>query len=234
LTQADRQEHSRLNDENPLISESRTQDDPTSIVKWQIYLREFSTMGSRKPLYRPLSPTEFRVIHILPGAFNDPIRCVLETRPASIKTRYEALSYQWGDETITKPILVAPLNSPPKTNPPTSTRCRPPSFMNKPITTIRAAIQRYEKPLYLLSHAIGTFLVYKLSLGLPVDPPTWVPAFISREAYLFLLALLCGQGPLSVLRMSSPPESELSGNLNAPSLEQRIHFVNGKTDIVHG
>jgi hypothetical protein len=60
--------------------------------------------------------------------------------------------------------------------------------------------------------------VYKLSLGLPVDPPTWVPAFISREAYLFLLALLCGQGPLSVLRMSSPPPPrfELSGKLNGP------------------
>jgi hypothetical protein len=46
--------------------------------------------------YKPILATEFRVVHLLSGAFDDEIRCVLEIRACEAKTQYEALSYQWG------------------------------------------------------------------------------------------------------------------------------------------
>src|SRR5271168_4060357 len=59
----------------------------------------------RQRLYKDLSETEYRVVHLLPGKFLDEIQCVLETRPCRVKTRYEALSYVWGDDLKnTKPI----------------------------------------------------------------------------------------------------------------------------------
>ncbi|KAK0610792.1 heterokaryon incompatibility protein-domain-containing protein [Immersiella caudata] len=67
----------------------------------------------QRTLYRPIAPTEFRVVHVLPGAFHDEIRCVLEVRPPNLKVRYKALSYQWGDASITKPIQIAHLEPPP-------------------------------------------------------------------------------------------------------------------------
>ncbi|KAK4031797.1 heterokaryon incompatibility protein-domain-containing protein [Parachaetomium inaequale] len=50
-------------------------------------------MSAHHPLYTPISTSEFRVIHLLPGPFAAPLRCVLDTRAASVKPRYEALSY---------------------------------------------------------------------------------------------------------------------------------------------
>lgn len=47
-------------------------------------------------IYEPISPTQFRVVHILPGQPKDPLRCVLEVRTSEAKTAYEALSYEWG------------------------------------------------------------------------------------------------------------------------------------------
>jgi hypothetical protein len=55
--------------------------------------------------YKPILATEFRVVHLLPGAFDDEIRCVLETRACEVKTQYEALSYEWGAESLAKPTL---------------------------------------------------------------------------------------------------------------------------------
>ncbi|KAH7303393.1 heterokaryon incompatibility protein-domain-containing protein, partial [Stachybotrys elegans] len=76
------------------------------------------------PLYEPISATEFRIVHILPGSFDDDIHCVLETRPSEVKTQYEALSYQWGEPSPAKPtIRISPF--------------RDASFMNKPSRSAR-------------------------------------------------------------------------------------------------
>ncbi|KAK0710523.1 heterokaryon incompatibility protein-domain-containing protein [Apiosordaria backusii] len=64
-------------------------------------------------MYRNLSENEFRVVHLCPGEFDEEIRCVLEIRPANVKTRYEALSYQWGDDSDLKTIQIVHLDSPP-------------------------------------------------------------------------------------------------------------------------
>lgn len=58
-------------------------------------------------LYQPLDESAYRVIHLLPGKFSDDIRCLLEIRSGLIMTSYEAVSYQWGDEAITRPISIA-------------------------------------------------------------------------------------------------------------------------------
>ncbi|KAK6827899.1 Heterokaryon incompatibility protein 6- OR allele [Apiospora arundinis] len=76
--------------------------------------------------YRPIAADEFRVVHLLPASpedndngEDDEVWCLLETRSSSLKTQYEALSYQWGDETVTRPIHIAHLSLPSAT---TSTR----------------------------------------------------------------------------------------------------------------
>ncbi|KAK4040174.1 heterokaryon incompatibility protein-domain-containing protein [Parachaetomium inaequale] len=159
----------------------------------------------RNKLYTSLSPTEFRVIHLLPGAFHAPIRCILETRPASIKTRYEALSYQWGDDTITKPIHIARLDSdsPSQPHPQTQPISSPwpiSQFMALIPTLYRRAQKYHIKTLlHILSHALGTALIYALVRFLRLEAPPWVPWFIPSKLYLFLLSALCGGAPLGVV-----------------------------------
>ncbi|KAK8051294.1 heterokaryon incompatibility protein-domain-containing protein [Apiospora rasikravindrae] len=64
-------------------------------------------------LYKPIAADEFRVVHVLPAdETDDEVRCLLETRSPRLKTHYEALSYQWGDATVTRPIQIARLPSP--------------------------------------------------------------------------------------------------------------------------
>ncbi|KAK8040931.1 hypothetical protein PG994_013938 [Apiospora phragmitis] len=58
--------------------------------------------------HRPLgdSPTEIRIVSLLPGEYGDPIECVLEHIDTDTTKDYEALSYCWGEASITKPILL--------------------------------------------------------------------------------------------------------------------------------
>ncbi|KAK8135690.1 heterokaryon incompatibility protein [Apiospora sp. TS-2023a] len=58
--------------------------------------------------HRPLgdSPTEIRIVNLLPGEYGDPIECVLEHIDMDTTKSYEALSYCWGEASITKPILL--------------------------------------------------------------------------------------------------------------------------------
>ncbi|KAM0421364.1 hypothetical protein ACHAPT_010899 [Fusarium lateritium] len=55
------------------------------------------------PIYNPLdkAKNEIRILQLLPGAFDDDVCCVLSVE--STQTRFEALSYVWGD---TKDLLV--------------------------------------------------------------------------------------------------------------------------------
>jgi hypothetical protein len=54
---------------------------------------------------QPLSPYHIRLIRLLPGTWTDPIRCELFERHSST-TRYQALSYVWGSQNVTRPILL--------------------------------------------------------------------------------------------------------------------------------
>src|SRR6266487_2108683 len=56
--------------------------------------------------YKPLSADlpEIRVLHLLPGKFDDDIKCSLEHVSLDSCPEYTALSYVWGDPKVTKPV----------------------------------------------------------------------------------------------------------------------------------
>ena len=57
--------------------------------------------------YLPLGhPGQIRVVRLQPGAFPDPIICQLEHREVDKGSTYHALSYAWGDSTVTKIIML--------------------------------------------------------------------------------------------------------------------------------
>ncbi|KAF3761982.1 HET-domain-containing protein, partial [Cryphonectria parasitica EP155] len=62
------------------------------------------------PVYAGLngSRSQIRFIHLLPGSFNEAIRCNLETITLSMDTTlpFEALSYVWGNDEPRKFILL--------------------------------------------------------------------------------------------------------------------------------
>jgi hypothetical protein len=67
-------------------------------------------MGSQQSLYSRLDPasSEIRLVHIQPGAWDDPILCEMEvvSLDSSPSPIYETLSYAWGDSHVTGPILL--------------------------------------------------------------------------------------------------------------------------------
>jgi hypothetical protein len=58
--------------------------------------------------YQDLAPDSgvFRVLDLQRGSEADVIQCLIRTTSVSSPTSYEALSYCWGDQSITKDILV--------------------------------------------------------------------------------------------------------------------------------
>ncbi|PMD32913.1 hypothetical protein L207DRAFT_589989 [Hyaloscypha variabilis F] len=103
----------------------------------------------RQRLYKPISEIEYRVVHLLPGRFLDEIQCVLETRSFGVKTRYEAISYQWGDTPNTKPVRMAYSTTHPST-PGVLTKALPdraPQVLVKAYRVLEAAAKRYIVPL---------------------------------------------------------------------------------------
>lgn len=68
--------------------------------------------------HRPLgdSPTEIRIVNLLPGEYGGPIECVLEHIDMDITKDFEALSYCWGEASITKSILLDGRSYPVTTN----------------------------------------------------------------------------------------------------------------------
>ncbi|KAI1769161.1 heterokaryon incompatibility protein-domain-containing protein [Hypoxylon sp. FL1150] len=65
--------------------------------------------ADREAIYAPLNHArrEIRVIEILPGPDDQPVRCVLYTQLLdAAATRYAALSYVWGDPSVTQDIIV--------------------------------------------------------------------------------------------------------------------------------
>ncbi|KAI0968672.1 heterokaryon incompatibility protein-domain-containing protein [Xylaria arbuscula] len=61
-----------------------------------------------RPLYQPITgKKEIRLLTLEPGQHNDEIKCSLVNVKLSWRTRYEALSYTWGDPTVTVPIKLS-------------------------------------------------------------------------------------------------------------------------------
>ncbi|KAK0648395.1 heterokaryon incompatibility protein-domain-containing protein [Cercophora newfieldiana] len=148
----------------------------------------------RRSLYRPISEAEFRVVHLLPGAFNDDIRCVLETRPPSLKTRYKALSYQWGDPSITKPIRIAHLDAPPQ---PAVQTQRVPSRLGVVWSGIRAWMETHQDTLRWIASVVIATIVFEFffldpTVKLAVDAPTWASRFLPRDVYFFFFSAVVG------------------------------------------
>ncbi|KAJ9652086.1 hypothetical protein H2198_008672 [Neophaeococcomyces mojaviensis] len=146
-------------------------------------------------IYEPIFATEFRVIHILPGEFNDDIQCVLEKRSGEVKTRYDALSYEWGDASTTKPIRLARLDYPsrPTTTGVISTSLRRTTKVVQTLTT------KFATPLRILNWSLGTGLLWYFMDLVSADVPSWASWLLSRNVYIFLLCMLCGEGPMSFL-----------------------------------
>ncbi|KAF6834102.1 hypothetical protein CMUS01_06284 [Colletotrichum musicola] len=49
-------------------------------------------------LYEPLQARKIRTLELLPGDFDDPIRCNIRTVDLALKPEFEALSYTWANE----------------------------------------------------------------------------------------------------------------------------------------
>jgi hypothetical protein len=157
--------------------------------------------------YKPISATEFRVLHLLPGQFGDEIQCVLETRASEVKTRYEALSYQWGDESLANPALrVAHLDQPARK--PTREVVEPLNgpfawILQKSLGVIRPIARQYATTLRVtLSSAIVLFL-YQVVPPLFLESRTWILGTFSRHWtviyiclwYRYLLVVACEKIP---------------------------------------
>jgi hypothetical protein len=60
--------------------------------------------------YSPLDPSDpraFRILHLLPSLKDkDPIRCELQNRSLGQDIQYEALSYAWGQDAPSCPIII--------------------------------------------------------------------------------------------------------------------------------
>jgi hypothetical protein len=59
-------------------------------------------------MYSPLDATrkEIRLLHVHPGAWNDDVKCHLETVSLNDNPKFYAISYVWGDPNITLPITI--------------------------------------------------------------------------------------------------------------------------------
>jgi len=148
----------------------------------------------RQRLYKSISETEYRVVHLLPGRFLDEIQCVLETRSFGVKTRYEAISYQWGDTSNTKPVRMAYSTTHPSM-PGVLTKELPdrvPQVLVKAYIVLEAAAKRYIVPLRIFSWLPGIWFFYPWFLAAPAEVPSWVPSFIPRDIYMALLSVLGG------------------------------------------
>ncbi|KAK7956884.1 uncharacterized protein PG986_006106 [Apiospora aurea] len=126
--------------------------------------------------YKPIAADEFRVVHILPTDDADAeVRCLLETRSPRLKTHYEALSYQWGDDRATERLSI-PIPAP----------------LRQTIT------RRYDALLFslrALAWAAGTAALWHLISPLPVGPSdTLTRLRMPRDAHLLIVCAVNGFG----------------------------------------
>jgi hypothetical protein len=142
-------------------------------------------------VYRPIEESEYRVIHLLPGTFTDDIRCVLEIRPEHVMTSYEAVSYQWGDESITRPISVAPMRSG------MATRWPLLESANIALKKLLKVVQFYLTPpipLWILAWCMGSGFVWHHSSSLPENQLPFIPRDIHSVGISAILGVGFAQG----------------------------------------
>ncbi|CAJ2506514.1 Uu.00g006440.m01.CDS01 [Anthostomella pinea] len=65
-------------------------------------MEKFKGISPHKPLRTDVN--EIRIVKLLPNVFNAPIECELEHITIDVEADYEALSYCWGDASVTHPI----------------------------------------------------------------------------------------------------------------------------------
>ncbi|KAE9369657.1 hypothetical protein N431DRAFT_485525 [Stipitochalara longipes BDJ] len=156
---------------------------------------ELIAVDIHQGLYKTISATEYRVVHLLPGEFLDKIQCVLEIQSFKVKTRYEALSYQWGDESITEPIWVACSGASTQPTSEVLTKVLPEGAIRplaKVSRVLHVAVELYIVPLWITAWIVGTLLQYCFVLSTPLGPPRWAPSFITRDVYIALWCILHG------------------------------------------
>lgn len=149
----------------------------------------------RQRLYRSISASEYRVIHLLPGNFDDKIQCILETRSTKVKCRYEALSYQWGDEKNKTTIEIAPLDSSSQQETHQLKRILPQSHvvnLRKILTSSQAIVLRYIIPLRVIIAIVFSVAITYLFTPSVIGPPDWVPSFVPDSVYIKFLCVLFG------------------------------------------
>lgn len=66
-------------------------------------MENFKGISPHRPI---VNGSEIRVVILHPGSFGDPIDCQLEHIQLVPDSDYEAVSYVWGDATVTKPITL--------------------------------------------------------------------------------------------------------------------------------
>jgi hypothetical protein len=69
-------------------------------------LKKAIMRGKARFIYKSLQHLEIRILTLNPGSVSDPVECTLEHASLDDNPYYEALSYAWGDPTITRKILV--------------------------------------------------------------------------------------------------------------------------------
>ncbi|KAJ6788345.1 hypothetical protein PWT90_10130 [Aphanocladium album] len=128
--------------------------------------------------------SQFRLVHLLPGDFPDNIQCILAKRPATLRCRYEALSYEWGDDTNQSWIQVAPFESPLRTA----------SMQHNNATQLPSAhfARRLILILWMAIKWAAPGVIWFLLLFARVQPPRWIGISVSEPWYLALVTVLCG------------------------------------------
>ncbi|KAK8080232.1 hypothetical protein PG997_008050 [Apiospora hydei] len=60
------------------------------------------------PAYSPLDTKrkQIRLLHLLPGSWEDPVSCATSNAFVSDNPVFESLSYAWGDPSVTRPVLL--------------------------------------------------------------------------------------------------------------------------------
>jgi hypothetical protein len=167
---------------------------------------------SRLPLYRPILPTGLRVVHLLPSlSFDDEILCVLETRPPGLKTRYKALSWQWGTSPSKRPIRVAPLDNALQARPQPSPQ---EAYARAVAAALSSTVRKYSKFRKIAVWAISTFFFKKFYFGSEFrqvfEPPTWAARVLSHDACLLLWAMASGLMPHNLLSKAWALAAELA------------------------
>lgn len=140
--------------------------------------------------YRPISTTQFRVVHILLGQFADPLHCILETQPSEVKTSYEALSYEWGAGSIARRFINITHHASPFRAREVTDASQPNSILSGNLNGVgpadRSIIMRYKSTLIGIVTLMLAFPTWHWAFAAG-DSPAWLEPFIVQA----FISLVC-------------------------------------------